>query len=185
MIKSAPLREKSLNNVTEEKLENYQICDFLDILLSEHEEQWKLNGLKEYLKRECYEPWPQLEWFSKYFIPDLLNCIAKVPISCEDIVLKFGTVFQRISFFLGSGFVQFNLIPAFKNALPLLDTTPDTTVFDECWQAKKDDEFFYTQSGLLPTYYLGVLDRCSPNYQVCLVFSANEMVKIYQGNERH
>ena len=161
MIKSAPLGDKPLS---EEKPENHPNDDFVFMLLSAEGDQWKLEGLQDHLGREWYEPWPQLEWISNSLIPDLLKCIAKVPIFHKNIVLKFATLFRTISFYFGSGFVQSQLIPAFKKTLPLLDSKSDAITVDN-FQAQTD-LFIYTQSGLVPTYFLGVLDKSSPNIQV-------------------
>ena len=80
VIKSAPLPDESTLS-SEEKMAGKMSQDFLYLLLSASDEYWKLEELWEYLSREWYEPWPQLDWISKSLVPNLLNCISKVPIS--------------------------------------------------------------------------------------------------------
>jgi hypothetical protein len=93
----------------------------------------------------------------------LLTSLVIFPLSCDKIVLKFASLFRRIGFYLGSGFVQSNLIPAFKNVLPMLEATSEAMFADD--PKSQNDIFVYTKSGLVPTYFLGVLDKCSPTNQ--------------------
>ena len=130
VIQSSPLGDASpsKSSVSDDKNE-----DFLYLLLAASDEQWKLVGLREYLSREWYEPWPQLEWISKSFLTHLVDCVSKVPIisGCEKIVLKFASVFRRIASYLGPGFVTANLVPTFKAALPLLDANSEAMFGDD------------------------------------------------------
>ena len=80
VIKSAPLPVEPPPS-SHEKMGGKMNQDFLFLLLSATGEHWKLEELREYLCREWYEPWPQLDWISKSLVPNLLNCISKVPIS--------------------------------------------------------------------------------------------------------
>ncbi len=130
VILSSPLGDTSASrpSVIDDKNE-----DFLYLLLAASDEQWKSIGLREYLSREWYEPWPQLEWVSKSLLTHLVDSVSKVPIisGCEKIVLKFASVFRKIASYLGPGFATSNLIPAFKTALPLLDGNSDAMFGDD------------------------------------------------------
>ena len=83
----------------------------------------------------------------------------------ERIVLKFGSIFRRISSYLGPGFADSRLGPAFRNALPVLDGGSDV-LFDDDSNGKVVDKFLYTNSGILPVFFLGVLHLNSPSSQV-------------------
>ena len=141
VIQSPPLGDASASqsSISDDKSE-----DFLYLLLAASDEQWKSVGLRDYLSREWYEPWPQLEWVSKSFLTHLVDSVSKVPIisGCEKIVLKFASVFRKIAVYLGPGFVTSNLVPAFRAALPLLDANSEAMFGDDSMSQVRTNSLF-------------------------------------------
>jgi hypothetical protein len=78
VIEGAPVSEEnteSLDNVVFEK------SSYLDLILSQKSYVAKLLALQDYLCREWYEAWPELQWVSQVFVPNIINCVSKTSIN--------------------------------------------------------------------------------------------------------
>lgn len=78
VIEAAPVSDENTENLSYLVLEKNS---HLNLILSQKNYVAKLLALQEYLYREWYEAWPELQWVSQVFVPNVINCISKTSIN--------------------------------------------------------------------------------------------------------
>jgi len=91
VIEAAPVSETNIDSCFDEAF-----CEkdkSLHLIKNQGINMSKLTALQEYLCREWYEEWPELQWISKVFVPNIINCISKISSKDSDKVRNIGKTF--------------------------------------------------------------------------------------------